>query len=97
MAGLSHRLSSAGCLVALGVALAELAAPDSAQATEGQKQVLVLYSTRRDAQIVSVVDRELPRILAEGLGEPLDHYSEYIDLARFPDPAYQAGFRDFLA
>ena len=44
-----------------------------------------------------MVDRELPRILADGLGEPLDHYSEYIDLARFPDPAYQVGFRDFLA
>src|SRR4051812_6178560 len=97
MVGLFHRLSSGGCLVAFGVALAALAAPGSAQAIQGQKQVLVLYSTRRDAQIVSVVDRELPRLLAAGLGEPLDNNSEYIDLARFPDPAYQAALHDFLS
>jgi signal transduction histidine kinase len=60
------------------------------------KQVLVLYSTRRDAQVAVVGDRELPRILEAGLEEGLDFYSEYIDLARFGDPGYQAGFRDFL-
>ena len=32
-----------------------------------QKQVLVLYSTRRDAQIAVVGERELPRILEQGL------------------------------
>ena len=63
---------------------------------KARQQVLVLYSTRRDAQIATVGDRELPRILEQGLGGPLDYYSEFIDLARFPDPEYQAGFRDFL-
>ncbi len=26
----------------------------------------------------------------------LDYYSEFIDLTRFPEPAYKEGFRDFL-
>ncbi len=60
-----------------------------------QKHVLVVYSTRRDAQIVAVGERELPRILEQGLGT-LDYYSEYIDQARFPDKVYQAAFRDFI-
>ena len=60
-----------------------------------QKQVLVVYSTRRDAQIVAIGERELPRILEHGLGR-LDYYSEYIDDARFSDSAYRDAFRDFL-
>jgi signal transduction histidine kinase len=62
----------------------------------GQKRVLVLYSTRRDAQIAINVDRELPRILEDGLTANLDYYSEYLDVGRFPEPAYQPAFRDFL-
>jgi signal transduction histidine kinase len=61
-----------------------------------QKQVLVLYSTRRDSQASILGDRELPRILERGLGESLDYYSEYIDLGRFPEPGYQKAFSDFL-
>jgi signal transduction histidine kinase len=61
-----------------------------------QKQVLVLYSTRRDAQVSILGDRELPRMLEQGLGESLDFYSEYIDLGRFADPGYQTAFSEFL-
>ncbi|HET7216782.1 MAG TPA: histidine kinase, partial [Vicinamibacterales bacterium] len=61
-----------------------------------QRQVLVIYSTRRDAQASILGDRELPGILERGLGESLDFYSEYIDLGRFPDPGYQEAFSDFL-
>jgi hypothetical protein len=61
-----------------------------------QKKVLVLYATRRDAQIVSVGERELPRILADGLEGGLDYFSEYIDRARFPDALDQRAFQDFL-
>jgi signal transduction histidine kinase len=72
----------------------------SAAQSEGdpsrQKRVLVLYSTRRDAQIATLGERELPRLLASGLPEGVDYYSEYIDRARFPDPAYKAAFREFL-
>ena len=51
--------------------------------------MLVLYSTRRDAQIAVVGERELPRILDRGLEARLDYYSEYIDRARFPEAEYQ--------
>jgi signal transduction histidine kinase len=72
---------------AFGATLAAWAQPD--------KQVLVVYSTRRDAQIVAIGERELPLILDRGLGH-VDYYSEYIDQARFPDTSYQAAFRNFL-
>src|SRR5262245_3502690 len=55
-----------------------------------QKQVLVLYSTRRDAQIALIGERELPRILDKGLNNEVDYYSEYIDSVRFPNPKYRA-------
>jgi len=67
-----------------------------AWAAAGQKQALVLYSTRRDAQIAVVGEREFPRVLEAGLAEGLDYYSEYIDGGRFPDPEYRVAFRDFL-
>ena len=42
-------------------------------------------------------DRELPRLLEQGLGDDLNFYfSEYIDQGRFPDTGYQAAFSDFL-
>ncbi len=85
-------LSGSGVLLALILALAPRAA--SAGAPERQKQVLVLHSARRDASITVAIDREVPSILSEGLGETIDYYSEYLDQSRFPEPEY---FRDFLA
>ena len=58
--------------------------------------MLVLYATRRDAQIAVVGDRELPRILQDGLPDGVDYYSEFIDQARFSQADYQDAFRDFL-
>jgi signal transduction histidine kinase len=81
-------------LIAVTVGIAVLV--ESLWATAGQKQVLTLYSTRRDAQIAIVGDRELQRILERGLPEGLDYHSEFIDQARFPQADYQGGFRDFL-
>ncbi len=80
-------------MVAPGVILGPV---EAAFALDRQTQVLVLYSARRDAQMSIVGDRELPRLLEQGLGGGLDYYSEYIDLARFPDSGYQVAFRDFL-
>src|SRR5215510_11047526 len=80
----------------LVVVLAELSAITHAQTRSTQKQVLVLYSTRRDSQIAIVGERELPQILDSGLMEELDYYSEYIDQVRFPDPAYKTAFTDFM-
>jgi signal transduction histidine kinase len=81
----------------LGIAvLLAVAAPAPAAQTTEQKQVLVLYATRRDAQISVLGDRELPRLLEQGLEESVDYYGEYLDLARFPEQGYQEAVRDFL-
>ena len=78
------------------LARAALGPADSAWAADGQKKVLVLYSTRQDTALPIVGERELPRILRAGLAGSVDYHTEYIDVARFPDPEYQAAFRDFL-
>jgi signal transduction histidine kinase len=75
--------------------LADLAVANAAWA-QRQKQVLVLYSTRRDAEIVAVGDRELPKVLENGLPDGLDYYSEFLDRARTSGRDYSAAFRDFL-
>lgn len=92
------RVARPGRLLVL-VALVSIAAPTLLEASADgarQKDVLVLYSTRRDAQIAVVGDREIPRILEQGLPDGLDYYSEFIDRARFPDPEYHRAFANFL-
>jgi signal transduction histidine kinase len=79
------------------VALAgSVAAPQPVSAQSAQKQVLVLYTTRRDAQLATVGERELPRIIENGLSAGLDYYSEFLDRARSTNDDYLQGFRDFL-
>ena len=63
---------------------------------QDQKQVLVLYANRRDARIVTVGDRELPRILDDGHPAGVDYYSEFIDQIRFAETDYVTVFADFL-
>src|SRR5687767_1699407 len=67
-----------------------------ASAAAQQKNVLVLYPTRPDAQIGIVGDRELPRRLESALGQRVNHFSEHLDLVRFPDAEYRAAITDFL-
>lgn len=74
--------------------LACIAWSDAAWATDRQPQVLVLHSTRRDAQFAILSDREFPRLFGDGRG--VDYYAEYLDQPRFSEPGYQAAFRDFL-
>src|SRR5688572_2628679 len=81
-------------LLLLTAASAILGPVEAVRAQDDQTQVLVLYSTRRDAEIAVVGDRELPRILEQGLPQGFDYYSEYLDRARFPDPNYHAAFLD---
>ncbi len=95
MRSLPRRTSFVRRLALILLVLA-LHGPDAARAQDRQKQVLVLYSTRWDAQIAVVGERELPRILREGLPEGFDYYSEYIDQGRFPAPAYLNALEDFL-
>jgi signal transduction histidine kinase len=80
------------------VLLASMAGTSEAvHASHRQKQVLVLYSSRRDSQIAKVGDRELPRILESTLKQTVDYYSEFMDVPRFQDPEYDRAFRDYLA
>jgi signal transduction histidine kinase len=83
-------------ILIVSLTLLPLGAAPPVAAAEGQKQVLVLYSSRRDAQIAIVGERDLPRILEDAAPAGLDYYSEFIDRPRFPDRAHQEPFRDFL-
>ena len=91
---LPGRVIRIAAAAAAALAYAAPAAPAGTQ--DEHKEVLVLYSTRRDAQFSVVGEAELPRILDAGLDRNLDYYPEFIDLTRFPDPAYKQAFRDFL-
>jgi signal transduction histidine kinase len=76
-------------LVAIGAAFpAHVSAQD-------HKQVIVLYATRRDSQIALLGDRQLAALIRPRTGS-LDFHSEFLDLARFPDPAYQRAFTAFV-
>lgn len=78
------------------IALLMVAAVPVSAVRTAQKQVLVVYSTRRDSQVATMGDRDLPRLLDAGLPDGVDFYSEYIDLGRIAAPGYQDAFRDFL-
>ena len=96
------RLSTAGLKACTTINLliavaAGVLVPSHLALAQDQKQVLVLYSNRRDAQIVAVGDRELPRILNGGHPDGVDYYSEVIDQIRMSRTDYVAAFRDFLA
>lgn len=80
----------------LVLVVAGVLVPDRLARAQDQKQVLVLYSNRRDARIVAVGDRELPRILNAGHPNGVDYYSEFIDQVRLADTDYIAAFRNFL-
>src|SRR5947208_11866325 len=85
-----------GRLLAAMIVLAPFALAATAYAQAGQKRVLVLYSTRRDAQFSIIGERELPRMLDVGPSPYLDYCAEFIDLARSPEPGYKPAFRAFL-
>ena len=83
-------------MLVLVVVLCELGPASVAWAADEHKRVLVLYSTRRDAEFSIVGEDVLPKILDVGLGRGLDYYSEFIDVTRFPDPSYRVAFGDFI-
>ena len=83
-------------MLVLAVVLCELAPASFAWAADEHKRILVLYSTRRDAEFSIVGEDVLPKILDVGLGRDLDYYSEFIDVTRFPDPSYRVAFGDFI-
>jgi hypothetical protein len=91
------RLHLSGMIGALFcLALSGFLNPPSTYAQERQKQVLVLYSTRRDTELPAIGDQEMARLISTGLGQSIDYYAEYFDLPRSSEPKYSDSFRDFL-
>ena len=68
----------------------------NAHAAGSPKQVLVLSSTRHDEQFSVVSEREMPKLLTEGLAEDVDYYTEYLDRLRFPPEMFEPAYVDFL-
>jgi signal transduction histidine kinase len=72
----------------------------SAQAATSQlpqKRVLVIYTTRVDSPARAAAERAFRSTLNEGLGVPVDLYSEYIDPGRLSEPSYDSALHDFLS
>ena len=42
------------------------------------------------------IDSTIRSVLDDGLAGRLDYYTEYLDVARFPEPDYQLAVRDFF-
>jgi signal transduction histidine kinase len=80
--------------IALVFATLDPAPLQAAQAD--QKQILVFYAARKEGPGVAALERELQERLNSSLGGHLDYYGEYVDMARFPEPEYQAAFGEFL-
>jgi signal transduction histidine kinase len=85
-----------GALAAFAFVACLSASPANAQEPSRSKQVLVLNSTRSDDQFSVVWARELPTLLADGLGARVDFYAEYFDFVRFSRPDYESAYLDFL-
>jgi len=85
----------AGCIV---TALAACVVGSVADVHAGgrPKRVLFLSSTRHDEQFSVVSEREIPRVLNEGLEGGVDYYTEYFDRLRFPPAASEPAYLDFL-
>jgi signal transduction histidine kinase len=81
--------------VILACALFCISAPAKTD-SEAQKRTLILYALGKDAPATSVPEGVYQKTLSDGLAGRLDYYAEYIDVARFPEPEYQAALRDFL-
>jgi signal transduction histidine kinase len=66
------------------------------KAQSAQKRILFLHTTTSGVSSEDTIDSTFQRVFHDGAEENLDEYTEYVDLVRFPDPAYQSAFVDFL-
>jgi signal transduction histidine kinase len=67
-----------------------------AAAQGAQKAVLVLIPLQRGSSMSMDIDSTIRTVLNEGLVGHLDYYTEYLDVARFPEPDYEPAVRDFF-
>jgi PAS domain S-box-containing protein len=70
--------------------------PLVAAAQTPQKTVLVLIPLQRGASMSLDIDDTVRTVLNHGLAGQIDYYTEYLDVARFPEPDYQPAVRDFF-
>jgi len=89
---MTKRAARVAALLTLAAALA----PAVCVAAPAQKKVLVVYSTRRETQMATIGDRDMPAMLRRAAGVEVDYYSEHIDAVRFPDLTYRHAFRDYV-
>ena len=87
----SYRLAVLLAACALLSVLSPVAATQSPQ-----KAVLVLIPLQRGSSISMDIDSTIRSVLNDGLAGRLDYYTEYLDVARFPEPDYQPAVRDFF-
>ena len=67
-----------------------------AAAQSPQKTVLVLIPLQRGSSMSLDIGDTIRTVLNDGLAGQLDYYTEYLDVARFPEPDYQPAVRDFF-
>jgi len=82
-----------------GVALLSLLALlcDGSVSAAGPRQVVVLYPDGNDGRPGTLlVDRAIRSTFAAGSAERIEVHSEFLDLARFPDPVFQEHLAAFL-
>src|SRR5262245_12562121 len=84
-----------GCAAAVFAACI-VGAVAPAQAAGSPKNVLFLSVARPDEQFSVVSEREMPKLLTEGLEANVDYYSEYLDHLRFSPAVYEQVYLDFL-
>jgi PAS domain S-box-containing protein len=80
------------CIVSLCLAAGALGQP----ASPTHKRVLVFHFARPDAGAFVGVESSLRDALADEFGDGLELTSEYLDLIRFADPAFQSAMREYL-
>ena len=61
-----------------------------------QKAVLVLIPLQRGSAVSMGIDGTIRTILSDGFGGQLDYYTEYLDVARFPEADYEPAVRNFF-
>ena len=86
------------CSQVLVLALGFWAAPSFADvpAQRDAKQVVILYTHRPVTPICADWDRGIRNALARGYENPIDIEIEYLNFARYQDPAYVDGWIDLL-
>ena len=82
-------------LRALATALSLALAPAAVAQSEA-KHVLVIYGNRAELPWVKIFDDSLRATVASAIRQPVEFYTEYFDVARFPEAAQQEAFIELL-